>query len=667
MSEPPGRANAKSGPVPPFQQAVGARLQGRSLDPEQFYEDVLKKDPRNRAAIHSLGVIRLQQGEFAQAEVLLRRAIKFEKKSADAQHYLAIALTGTGRLNEAIAHYRKALALRPHDAGAHNNLGYVLQKLDRHEEASRHCREALAINPNYPEALNNLGNALQSLEETEAAIDEYRKALALRPDYAEAHNNLAAALAALNLHEESIAHCKHALALSPNNPEAHINLANSLGAIEQPKEALAHYNKALAIDPLNTEAYARASFMLFHLGRIQEAIVYCEKALSIRPDHVGALNNLGVALRALGRVDEAIGYFERAIIAAPKQAAGLYYNLATSTRLTASDPHFTRMKQLASEMHALKSEDQIGLHFALGKSFADIGDHQQSFQHLLKGNSLKRQQFEGYDEQKLLETFERIRVTFDARLFASKSDRGNSSEIPVFIIGMPRSGTSLVEQILASHPKVYGAGERYEFGDLADGILGTDGAGFPEAVAGMSAEQLSILGTQYVRAMQTLAPSAERIVDKMPSNFFKAGLIHLALPHARIIHTRRDPRDTAASCFSILFALGHAFTYDLAELGHYLHAYEKLMAHWRKVLPDGTIIDVRYEELVLNLETEAKRIVRFCGLEWDESCLSFHKTERPVRTASVIQVRQPIYGSSVGRWQPYEKEFQPFLRALSEG
>jgi tetratricopeptide (TPR) repeat protein len=653
-------------PLPAFQRAVALHGQGRVREAEELYEGVLRSDSRHLDSIYHLGLIRLQQNRFGDAEVLFRRAVKIDKKSADVQHHLAIALTGIGHLNEAVAHYRKALELRPRDAAAHNNFGYVLQKLDRHEEAARHYRKALSVNPSYPEAHNNLGNALQSLDRTEEAIEHYRQALTLRPNFAEAHNNLASALAVRHLHEEAIEHCEKALALAPRNAEAHMNLANSLGAIERPQDALMHYQHAIAIDPVNVEAYARTAFMLFHLGRIQEAITQCEKALTIKPDHVDALRNLGVALRALGRMDKAIHSFEKTIAAAPRKAAGLYYTLASSKRMSASDPHFAAMRQLAGEMETFNVENQIGLHFALGKAFADIGDHQRSFQHLLKGNALKRQEFVEYDETKFLARFERIREAFSAGLFADKKRVGDPSSVPVFIIGMPRSGTSLVEQILASHPKVFGAGERYELGDLVQGIVGPDGAQFPEAVAGMSGEQLHALGTSYVRAIHPLAPEAERITDKMPSNFFHAGLIHLALPNARIIHTRRDPRDTAMSCFSILFAMGHPHTYDLAELGRYIRAYEELMEHWRQVLPEGAMIEVQYEELVGNLETEAKRIVEYCGLEWDSACLSFHKTKRPVRTASVIQVRQPIYGGSVGRWQPYEKELQPFLRAVSQ-
>jgi tetratricopeptide (TPR) repeat protein len=649
-----------------FQQAVVLHRQGRLQEAEKLYKRVLKRDNRHFDSIYHLGLVRLQQNRFGDAEALLRRAIKIDNNSAGAHHHLGIALTGIGRLNDATEHYRRALELSPRDAAIHNNFGYALQKLGRHEEAANNYWEALAINPRYPEAHNNLGNVLQSLDRTEEAIEQYRKALILRPNYAEAYSNLASALAVRNFHEEAIENCKKALALAPRNPEAHMNFANSLGALEHPSEALMHYQEAIAIDPGNVEAHSRAAFMLFHLGRIQESIAQCEKALAIKSDHIEALKNLGIALRALGRVDEAVYSFERAIAAAPRKAVGHYYILASTKRMSASDPRFIAMQQLAEELDTFDVENRIALHFALGKALADIGNHKRSFEHLVKGNALKRQQFAEYDEKAFLRRFERIRAAFTAQLMHDKQCAGDRSQVPVFIIGMPRSGTSLVEQILASHPKVFGAGERYEFGDLAQRIMKQDGTEFPEAIASLSERDLLTLGTSYVRAMHSLAPEAERITDKMPSNFFYAGLIRLALPNARIIHTRRDPRDTAVSCFSILFAMGHPYTYDLAELGNYIRSYERLMEHWRQVLPEGTMIEVQYEQLVQNLETEAKRIVNFCGLEWDESCLSFYKTKRPVRTASVVQVRQPIYGSSVGRWQPYEKELEPLLRALSE-
>ena len=285
-----------------------------------------------------------------------------------------------------------------------------------------------------------------------------------------------------------------------------------------------------------------------------------------------------------------------------------------------------------------------------------------------KGNALKRQEFVDHDEARLLARFARIEAVFSAKLFDDKKSLGNPSSVPVFIIGMPRSGTSLVEQILAKSSRTCSApASAMSLAIWRKPSRDPKAPNFRRRSPACRAKRLHALGTSYLDAIQPLAPAAKRITDKMPGNFFHAGLIHLALPNARIIHTRRDPRDTAMSCFSTLFAMGHPHTYDLAELGRYIRAYEKLMAHWRRVLPKGAMIEVQYETLVGNLETEAKRIVDYCGLEWDDACLSFHKTKRPVRTASVIQVRQPIYSSSVGRWRPYEKELQPFLRALSGG
>jgi tetratricopeptide (TPR) repeat protein len=645
-----------------FQRAVALHDQGRVREAEELYERVIKTDSRHFDSIYHLGSIRLRQGRDSDAEALFRRAVKIDKRSADAQHYLAIALTALQRLDEAVTHYLKALDLKPHDAVAHNNLGYVLQKLDRHKEAAKHYRKALSINSHYPEAHNNLGNALQSLGRTEEAIGHYRQALALRPNDAGVHNNLASALAARNRHHEAIEHCQRALALAPATAEAHLNLANSLRAIDRPQDALAHYQQATSI----AEAYAGVASMLFYLGRVDDAVAECEKILRIRPNNAEILRNLGIGLRALGRADEAVHSFEKAIAVAPRQAAGLYYDLVICKRISASDCNFAAMKELAGKIDTLDVEHRIGLHFALGKAYDDIGDHQKSFQYLLKGNTLKRKEFVEHGETKLLMHFERIRHAFSPELLKEKKDVGDLSSLPIFIIGMPRSGTSLVEQILASHPKVFGAGERREFGDLANIFLGPDDAKFQENVAVMLDEQLRGLGVEYIRAIQCLAPEAERIIDKMPNNFFHAGLIHLALPNARIIHLRRDPRDTALSCFSTLFVMGHAHTYDLAELGRYMRAYENLMQHWRQVLPKGAMIEVQYEELVANLEEQARRIVEYCDLEWNDACLSFHNNKRPVRTASVMQVRQPIYASSVGRWRLYEKELEPFWRAYSE-
>jgi tetratricopeptide (TPR) repeat protein len=647
-----------------FQEAAALHAQGRLFEAEPLYEAAVSADSRHFESFYGLGLVRLERGRFAEAEPPFRRAVKLDKRSADAHHHLAIALTGMQRLEEAIERYEKTLTLRPRYPEAHNNLGHALQVLGRHEEAARHYRKALALNPSYAEALNNLGNALAAVGRNEEAIAHYERALANRPAYPEARNNLAAALMALNRHEDAIAHCEQALALKPGYLEAHLNLANSLVTVDRLEEAAIQYENVITIDPSHIEAHNRLGRAYVSRGRPEEAIRHYERALALNPNFSDAYNGLGTALQTIGKQQQAIEAFENALALEPRRTVA-YLNLAMTTRLGHDDPWFARMRELARDVESLDSEDQICLHFALGKALSDHGDHQQSFHHLLEGNRLKRQQMP-YDEAGRMARFARIRAAFTADILRQKQGLGDPSRLPVFIVGMPRSGTTLTEQILASHPAVFGAGELKDFCNLAASLRGPDGTELPECVSVLSRDQLQDLGRDYLAAVQRQAPSAQRIVDKMLYNFDNVGLIHLALPNARIIHILRDPRDTALSCFSIMFAEGQEFTYDLAELGRYIRAYEALMEHWREVLPAGVLLDVQYEELVDDLEDQARRIVAHCGLEWNDACLAFHNTQRVVRTASKNQVRQPIYRSSVGRWRPYQAQLQPLLDELAK-
>jgi tetratricopeptide (TPR) repeat protein len=682
--------------LPAFAQAITCHNQQQWGEAERLYKIALKADKNHIGALYHFGLLRLQQGRLEDAVRLFRRTLNVDRKFAEAHHHLAIALMGLGHPEQAIQRFKTALAVRPQFAEAHDSLGQALQTIGRFEEAIAHHQAALVIKPNYAEARNNLGNALHlsgrseeaikhyeqaialrphydsahnslgnalhAVGRPEQAITEYEKALTIRPAYPEAHNNLGRALAKLDRLEEATAHFQQALAIRPNYAHAHINLGDALTAVGRYDEAIAHYHEALAINPKDVQAHDCLARTLQLLDRTDEAVSHWEKILAIAPDHVDARNRLGNALRGIGRVDEAVRAFESAIMLAPRKTAS-YLNLANAKRLTVADPHFAAMTKLPSEMESLAVDDQICLYFALSKAFADLGDHEQSFRHLLQGNSLKRKQIK-YNEAKTLERFERIRSIFSADLLRDKQKCGDPSSAPIFIIGMPRSGTTLVEQILASHPKVYAAGELYELQNLAAHITAANGSEFPEAVAAMSDEQIRELGVTHLRALRRRAPSAQRITDKMPANFMLVGLIALTLPNARIIHTCRDARDTALSCFSILFEAGQDYTYDLAELGRYIRAYQALMEHWRAVLPAGLMLEVQYAEVVNNLEEQARRIVAHCGLDWDDACLAFHKTERSVRTASATQVRQPIYQSSVGRWRRYEDRLQPLLQAL---
>ena len=310
----------------------------------------------------------------------------------------------------------------------------------------------------------------------------------------------------------------------------------------------------------------------------------------------------------------------------------------------------------------LSPTEQVHLHFALGKAYDDVGQRDQSFQHLREGNALQRSLI-SYDAHEMQAFMDRIQSVFTATLFQNSSPLSHSENGPIFILGMPRSGTTLVEQILASHQTVTGGGELGLFKQAIAETIG--GEAFPEAVMHLPPQSFTQQGNRYLDSLKYKFPNASRITDKMPQNFLFAGLIHLALPNAKIIHTRRNPLDTCLSCFSKLFVNSLPYTYDLAELGLYYRGYATLMDHWRTVLPHGVMIDVDYEDVVNDLEGQTRRILDYCGLEWDSQCLDFHKTERTIRTASATEVRQPLYKTSVGRWRPADNLLHPLLDALS--
>jgi tetratricopeptide (TPR) repeat protein len=542
----------------------------------------------------------------------------------------ASSLQQQGLLDQAEPLYRRVLRKDRNHFGSLYNLGLILLHRGRVDEATNLFRRACYQRPNSPEAHINLGVALQALKRPEQAVEHHRKALALRPDYPEALLSLGFALQNLNRSDEAILHYRKALALRPDYAEAHHNLATALQTRNRSDEAIPHYQRALAIKPELVEPY----------------------------------HDLGLALQAVGRIEEACDAFEKAIERAPRNPR-FYRSLTVCKHIAAGDPCLAAMEALAEEMASLSEEERIDLHFALGTVFAELGQPGRSFPHLLEGNALKRRQI-AYDEAAVLSSFERIRAAYTAQVMRDKEGLGDPASVPVFVLGMPRSGSTLVEQILASHPNVFGAGELSDFDDALGGLGAAEGilSSSPEVVSSLTGDQLRRLGATYVERVKALAPAAERIVDKMPGNFRLAGLIYLALPNARIIHTMRDPIDTCLSCFSKLFAGEQPYCYDLGELGRYYRAYEALMQHWRRVLPKGVMLEVQYEAVVADIEREARGIIAHCGLEWDDACLSFYQTQRVIRTASAAQARRPVYNSSVGRWHPYSGMIEPLLEAL---
>jgi tetratricopeptide (TPR) repeat protein len=653
---------AIAGTLQAFREAVALHDRGRLGEAEQRYESVLRADGRHFQALCRLGLIRLQQGRFGDAVSLFRGALKVERRSAYAQLHLGAALAGIKNHEEAIRHYKKALALEPDTPEIHSNIGHSLQALGRVEQAITHFEKALAINPRHAEASINLGTALAVRGRHEEAVPRFEAAIAIKPNSVEAHKSLAKALDEIERYRDAAEHYEKVLALRPDDAEARTGLGDVLYRLDRPDEAIEQYEKVLAAAPTFSKALNSLGNALHLLGRSAEGVTYLRQALAIDSSDLRTNRDLGSALIALGRFDEARAFLEKAIALSPHKA-GCYEALVRCGRITAEDHHFAAMRKLAANPATLSETEQIDLHYALGNAFADVGEHQQSFDHILAANALKRRQIK-FDEGKWLEQFERIQNVFTSQLLRDKARLGALSDLPVFIFGMPRSGTTLIEQILASHPKVFGGGESRELANQVERIRHPEDPSYPDLVPTMSAEELRRLGASYIEAVRGKSVQAARITDKMPGNFAFAGLIHLALPKARMIHARRDLRDVAFSCFSLHFGAGHQYTYDLAELGRHCCAYAQLMQHWQTVLPEGAILEVRYEELVADLEHQARRIVTHCGLEWDDACLSFYETERSVHTASAAQVRRPIYQSSIGRWRPHEARLQPLFEEL---
>ncbi|MFT4065654.1 tetratricopeptide repeat-containing sulfotransferase family protein [Paraburkholderia sp.] len=460
-----------------------------------------------------------------------------------------------------------------------------------------------------------------------------------------------------------------ACALEPADPIHYERVAATLAALNRFAEAEVRYREAIARNPDNADSHHGLGWTLEQMHRLEAAVQAYREAARLNPHADGSSNNMGNCLQALGRFDEAHDAYRRAIDGAPR--VPLYYrNFVQTKRLTADDPVFAQLERLAGDAASLGRADQAELHFAYGAALSGVGRHDASFDHLLKGNALYRAGMR-YDEAESLGLFARLPALFSADTLAAARGLGDPSAAPIFIVGMPRSGSTLIEQILASHPRVFGAGERTEFGEAIVGCIRRE-AGDPlridlEALREAGAAQWSALGIDYLRRMRRVLEEidvqAARFTDKYPFNFINLGLIHLALPNARFIHSRRSPLQTCLSIFSRLFH-DVPFGYDLGELGRYYRAYDTLMAHWRRVLPEGVMIEIEYEELVDDFEANVRRMLAHCGLEWDERCLAFHQTARRVSTASSAQVRRPLYRTSIRRWQPRPELLEPLLSAL---
>ncbi|MDA8230054.1 MAG: sulfotransferase [Magnetospirillum sp.] len=665
---------------------------GQADQAELFCQRVLAAWPGQADALHLLGVMAHAYGNLDLGLQHLRQACLAPRAPAIYFSNLAEMCRQKGLLAEGEQAGRRAVALAPDLVAAWNNLGIILQEAGKFDESLACLERVAALQPDYPEGHNNLGNTCKRLGRLDRAEAHYARALALNPNYAEAHSNLASLLNDRGRLDEAAAAARRAIDLNPRLADAYINLAAIDTARGKQAEALRRLDSLLAFAPAHPGGLAARAKALKHFDRLEEALDSARRAVAASPESAEAHDTLGQMLQALNRVDEALATFDRAAAlpgtaaesarvnravllmetgrkaealeafdaalgSHPRSAPG-WFNRADLKTFAAGDPDIARMEALLGADGLQSFADRMSLHFALGKAYLDAGDADRAFRHLGEGNRMKRSTF-AFDPESAARWMEDIARTFSPALLKRFKTAGCDSALPVFVVGIPRSGTTLIEQILASHPQIHGAGELPTLQALADGI-GT----YPTGAERLSKDDFARLGRSYLARVEPLAEGRRHVVDKMPANFLRLGLIRLMLPQARIVHCRRDPVDTCLSCYTKLFSAEQVFAYDLAELGRFHRQYQRLMDHWRRVLPADRFIEVDYEAVVEDLEGQARRLVDFLGLPWDDACIRFHENTRTIRTASVNQVRQPIYTISAGRWRKYASHLGPLLDAL---
>ena len=600
-----------------------------------LYRSVLEKYPSNKRASQGLSALdrRMPAATSApprdQVNALIALSARGETTAAisaaqtlarqfpnsiELLNIIGVANIKLGRFDEAVIAFEKALAVDPACVEARWNLARALKSLGRTEDALTHYEEARRVAPHRPEAHKNLGDAYLGMRRLKDATDAYERAIELKPDYPEAYNNLGYALIELGRLEDASAALERAIKINPKFAEAHNNLGNALK----------------------------------HLGRHGDAIARYEHAIRIKPDYAEAYNSLGAAFSDLGRRKDATASYEKAIAAWPGFARA-HHNLSSVKKFALGDPQIEQMSDLAAQDGVTDTEKTL-LHFGLGKAFDDLEQYEDAFTHFAEGNRLRKKLI-GYDINDDRDLFARIRAMHE---MVTPSNVETAGPTPVFIVGMPRSGTSLVEQILASHSNVHGAGE---LAALENGIksLGLLDAQDPSSL-------LADLACDYRQTLNARGNGAAFITDKMPLNFRWVGVIRAALPDVKIIHVKRDPHATGWSIFRRSFAMGgNGYAYDLKDIADYYHLYQDLMAFWDEAFP-GAIHHLDYEKLTVEQEAQTRALLDHVGLDWEDQCLAFDKTERAVATASAHQVRKPIYQGSSDAWRNYA----PFLSALTE-
>ena len=533
-------------------------------------------------------------------------------------------------------------------------VGVLYARLEHFDAALERYDKALALRDGYAEALNNRGNTLSRLQRYDDAVQSYLQAVRAMPGYADAHNGLGNALLALGHHAEAAQSFVRALELQPGLAQACAGAGKALRRLGYYGQALDYMHRAISLRPDAAAWHNEYGNILCDVGRSDEAIGSYERALALDPDFVEIIGNIGNAHIDAGDTDAAIERYGEALRLKPDYAE-IHYNLAVAKTFHEGDEHLQQLQEIVDQPD-LSDNDRCYILFALGKAYEDLREYDRSFACYEHGNRLRKKKL-GYDIAAGRKQFARIKRVFSERfaLFLQDMDRGDGTgALPIFIVGMPRSGTSLVEQILASHSEVFGAGEL----DTGSRIL----TPFVDSAKAVDAAAISAIRVEYLADIEFFASGERFVTDKMPGNFRWIGLLLAALPEARIIHVQRDPVATCWSMYKRIFN-ANGFTNDLGDLVEYYLLYKDLMAFWDNAFP-GRIFNLDYEQLTDDQESETRKLLEYCGLPWEDACLDFHRTKRAVRTASSGQVRRKIYTGSSAAWRNYESHLGPLLTRL---
>lgn len=616
-----------------YAQAVRLHQGGHVKQAESLYRQILAKLPKQAETLNALGMLCLQANRFDEACLWLEKAAKETNQAPQVLLNLAEAYRNTGDKNKVVKICQSLIRGKSHLPQAYFYLGSVHHDAQQLKEAVASYQKALQFLPNFPECLNSLGAALDELGNSVEAIRCFKEALRLAPRYV----------------------------------AAHINLAKSLRANGELYEAQAQYHRAMEVGGRNAKFYLEIGDIWVELQDYEKAASSYQEVLKIDPDNARAFNGMGNCEQLAGHRELAEQYLEQSIklnslVVTP------YFHLANNKKaVSAEDPLIGRIKDKLNEA-SVKGEQEAVLQFALAKLLDDCREYEQSFGYLQSANKTV---FGIADYSISIEAakFENIKRVYDELLFQRYEKVGSASEQPVFIVGMPRSGTTLTEQIISSHPQVSGAGELRLINIIENRLASRLNAAYPDCVTELDGGILSEEAKWYLDGLKLFTGQGEfrKITDKMPHNFLRLGLIHLLFPNAKIIHCRRDPMDNCLSLYFQMFgSKRHRYCYDLEVLGNYYKLYQSLMQHWREVLPTS-MMEVDYEAIVADPEGKSRQLIDFVGLKWDDACLTPHQQSRTVKTASQWQVRQPIYKSSVQRWKNYEAFLDPLKQALGQG